>query len=242
MKKTAKEKKFPFEIGVRVRLVKYIRGSESVKFVGKIGTVSKIAPHQPHLADVKFDEHIGGTDTIVCSGDMLESAALHESVSTTEEIITFEHPQTGKDIQIVFPEMKPEPERGTESDVRLEDLVMLLRRAVVRFRAIDDHKGNVLADSIMDYLRRKGLADGTSILREIPSPLPVREQSDADELLAEVMHLWIDGYISKNPNSCADASISNETFAKISAHLDNVGFEVDYFGWHRRAIAGEKEE
>lgn len=76
-----------------------------------------------------------------------------------------------------LPKAQPEPERGTALDIRAEDLVMLLRRAVVRFRAIDDHKGNVLADSIMDYLRRKGLADGTSILREAPSPLPVREQT-----------------------------------------------------------------
>lgn len=52
------------------------------------------------------------------------------------------------------------------NDVRIDDLVMLIRRMVVRFRVINDYAGDRLADQAMDYLRRKGLTSGTDILRD----------------------------------------------------------------------------
>lgn len=60
-------------------------------------------------------------------------------------------------------------------------------------------------------------------------------------LLAEVMHLWVDGYISKSPDSCADASISSNVFEKISQFLEAAGIEVDYSGWRRVSRPKEGE-
>ena len=51
----------------------------------------------------------------------------------------------------------------------IDDLAMLVRRMVIRLRIIDDHKGNLLADLAIDYLRRTGLSSGESLLRSEPS-------------------------------------------------------------------------
>lgn len=51
------------------------------------------------------------------------------------------------------------------------------------------------------------------------------------ELLAKVIHLWLDGYISKNPDSMAPSSISNDTFDEIERFLSTRGISVDYCGW-----------
>ena len=59
---------------------------------------------------------------------------------------------------------------GGEHEQIMSDLVMLVRRMVVRLRLIDDPKGNTLVDQAMDYLRRKELASGTNILRVEPVP------------------------------------------------------------------------
>ena len=48
----------------------------------------------------------------------------------------------------------------------IRDLVMLIRRMVVRFRMINDFAGDRLADQAVDYLKRKGLAHGGDILRD----------------------------------------------------------------------------
>lgn len=72
-----------------------------------------------------------------------------------------------------------------------------------------------------------------------PSVLPEKAESadprDEVRLLAEVMHLWIDGYISKAQDSCADDSISSGIFERIQRFLAAEGIEVDYCGWHRIA-------
>jgi hypothetical protein len=62
---------------------------------------------------------------------------------------------------------------NSEKGNMTSDLVMLIRRMVVRLRTIDDPKGNLLADKAMDYLRRKDLASGADILRDAPEQ-PIR--------------------------------------------------------------------
>ena len=61
----------------------------------------------------------------------------------------------------------------------------------------------------------------------------VRVLSQAEELLGDVSHLWLDGYISKNPKSAAPKEISEEVFAKVTSYLRTAGIEVDYTGWSR---------
>ncbi len=63
----------------------------------------------------------------------------------------------------------------------------------------------------------------------------VRVLSQAEELLGDVSHLWLDGYISKNPKSAAPKEISEEVFAKVTSYLRTAGIEVDYTGWSRIA-------
>ncbi len=54
----------------------------------------------------------------------------------------------------------------SEKDVILNDLVMLVRRMVIRLRMAGGSKQNEeLADAAMDYLRRKELVSGIDILR-----------------------------------------------------------------------------
>lgn len=50
-------------------------------------------------------------------------------------------------------------------------------------------------------------------------------------LLADVMHLWVDGYIAKNPNSQASDSISGDKFEAVEKLLSSHGISVDYCGW-----------
>jgi hypothetical protein len=72
----------------------------------------------------------------------------------------------------------------------------------------------------------------------------VRVLSQAEELLGDVSHLWLDGYISKNPKSAAPKEISEEVFAKVTSYLRTAGIEVDYTGWSRiaaRSAAPGKE-
>lgn len=57
------------------------------------------------------------------------------------------------------------------------------------------------------------------------------QPSLAITLLADVMHLWIDGYISKSPDSCAPESVSSELFNKIEEFLATQNISVDYMGW-----------
>lgn len=71
---------------------------------------------------------------------------------------------------------------------------------------------------------------------------PVSPQPQAKaalELLADISHLWIDGYIAKAPNSAADASISNSVFDRVDALLEASGIAVDYCGWRYRAAVFE---
>ena len=51
------------------------------------------------------------------------------------------------------------------TEPRIEDLVLLIRRMIVRFRMINDYAGDRLADQATDYLRRTGLASGTGVCR-----------------------------------------------------------------------------
>ena len=67
--------------------------------------------------------------------------------------------------------MKAEDWRDKLSEQVVDDLVMLVKRMVVRLRMIDDAKGNSLAGAATDYLRRKGLAGGASdLLRTTSAP------------------------------------------------------------------------
>lgn len=70
-----------------------------------------------------------------------------------------------------------------------------------------------------------------------PSPIPSATDDEenidpAIRLLADVMHLWTDGYISKNPSSMAPDSISNASFEAIASLLKTHEITVDYCGWH----------
>lgn len=69
------------------------------------------------------------------------------------------------------------------------------------------------------------------------SPLP--QPNAALELLADISHLWIDGYIAKTPNSAADASISESVFDRVDALLEVSGITVDYCGWRYRESKAE---
>jgi hypothetical protein len=53
----------------------------------------------------------------------------------------------------------------------------------------------------------------------------------AIKLLADVRHLWVDGYISKAPNSAAPDAISKAKFDEIECFLAARGISVDYCGW-----------
>jgi hypothetical protein len=64
-----------------------------------------------------------------------------------------------------------------------------------------------------------------------PAPVVVPEIEPAVKLLADVLHLWIDGYISKAPNSMAPDSVSLYTFNEIEKFLDTKRISVDYCGW-----------
>lgn len=64
-----------------------------------------------------------------------------------------------------------------------------------------------------------------------PSPTPRAPESAALKLLGDVMHLWVDGYISKIPRSAAPSEISQNVFNEIEALLGKHGIIVDYCGW-----------
>lgn len=57
------------------------------------------------------------------------------------------------------------------------------------------------------------------------------QPKDPKELLGNVMHLWLDSYIVKNPTSHAPASISTKVFDEIEEWLIANSIEVDYCGW-----------
>jgi hypothetical protein len=55
--------------------------------------------------------------------------------------------------------------------VRIEDLVMIIRRMIVRFGMINDYAGDRLAAQATNYLRRNGLAaESSDILRDPDEP------------------------------------------------------------------------
>lgn len=64
-----------------------------------------------------------------------------------------------------------------------------------------------------------------------PSPVVVPEIEPAVKLLADVLHLWIDGYITKSSNSAAPLSISSDVFDSIERFLIANRITVDYCGW-----------
>jgi len=80
--------------------------------------------------------------------------------------------------------------------------------------------------------------------KSLPAAPQDQESQPTDEvkLLADVMHLWVDGYISKNPNSHADDSISGGVFDKVESLLTAKGIEVDYCGWHHTPTPKPSQE
>lgn len=60
-------------------------------------------------------------------------------------------------------------------------------------------------------------------------------------LLGDVLHLWIDAYICKNPKSEAPAEVSELTFKRIEEFLTKRGITVDYIG-ARRALGADREQ
>lgn len=85
----------------------------------------------------------------------------------------------------------------------------------------------ILGNTNVAVMRDK-LAEADSVTSGTASPV-----APAKALLADVMHLWLDGYISKNPKSCADDSVSDRVFEKVSNFLQAEGIEVDYCGWRK---------
>lgn len=55
----------------------------------------------------------------------------------------------------------------------------------------------------------------------------------AEDILADIVHLWIDQYIAKNSASRADESISQHTFERAQSILHKAGVIVGYGGWER---------
>lgn len=66
-----------------------------------------------------------------------------------------------------------------------------------------------------------------------PSVREVAPPTSAVKLLADVMHLWVDGYIAKSPSSAAPVSISETKFEEIEKFLSSQGISVDYHGWQK---------
>jgi predicted RNA-binding Zn-ribbon protein involved in translation (DUF1610 family) len=83
---------------------------------------------------------------------------------------------------------------------------------------------------MMQHLCGNGPAPGFLPASQ-PTPVVVSEIEPAVKLLADVMFLWVDGYISKNPNSLAEASLSSRTFDEIDKFLETKRISVDYCGW-----------
>ncbi len=77
-----------------------------------------------------------------------------------------------------------------------------------------------------------------------PHPQPSPEPTLAVKLLADVMHLWVDGYISKAPNSAAPESVANDKFAEVQRLLATRSISVDYCGWAAQPspVAGQSDE
>ena len=89
-----------------------------------------------------------------------------------------------------------------------------------------ERHGFVLATDYYKLLRLYRRMEST---REVPLSDP--KPKDPKELLGNVMHLWIDSYIVKNPTSQAPASISDKVFDDIEEWLIANNIEVDYCGW-----------
>jgi hypothetical protein len=127
------------------------------------------------------------------------------------------------------------PDAGTRSELRLnfacdradphapDQMALVLRIDLSRIMGRMQH-----AEAFKNFhLERRALLErqGKSVAPEV---------DPAVKLLADVMHLWVDGYISKAPNSMADDSVSRNTFNEIERFLATKGISVDYCGWEIR--------
>lgn len=86
--------------------------------------------------------------------------------------------------------------------------------------------------------------DRSDKLHQPPPSKPVAPQEidPAVKLLADVMHLWVDGYICKAPNSLAPSSIASHVFNEIESLLATHRITVDYSGWAMEPKPAPRDE
>jgi len=90
-----------------------------------------------------------------------------------------------------------------------------------------------IASEAFVYFSEEGEAweSAARLLPASEEPTPKETVDPATKLLADVMHLWIDGYISKAPESAAEDAISSGKFNEVEQFLATKGISVDYCGW-----------